>query len=383
MGADGIVNILVIKETSLGDVLHATGHLRTIKENFPHSKLTVLTAQSSSDLLQYNPHVDTLLLLEKDRVKRDWLRHPWWCMGHIFWLIRLIRATHFDLAFDLQGLLKSVFFLYVANADRKFVKGRWWFVQRFHHPELHAIEEMNGVLKMAGLHVGHVDMEIRTSSHEVSVIERLVKRINPDKKKMVLISPFTRWPTKNWGRSNFQRLLEQLPNDQDLVILLTGMKGEEEAMAQLLPHVPSSRIVNLAGQLMLLELVELMKQVHLVVTGDSFPMHLACALHRPVVALFGPTDERRIGPLDCLSVILRSSQKCRRCYQRYQCQWDCLKSLDVGLVFQEINRALRSVREMKDEMPKEEQGKEETSAVDSAHALHSCRNLGALKKTVQ
>jgi len=338
MEADGIVNILVIKETSLGDVLHATGHLRTIKENFPHSKLTVLTAQSSSELLQYNPHVDTILLFEKDRVKREWLRHPWWCAGHILWLIRLIRTTHFHLAFDLQGGLKSVIFLYGARADRKFVKGRWWFLRQFRQPQLHAIEEMNGVLEMAGLHVEKADMEIRTSSHEVTVIERLVRRINPDKKKMVLVSPFTRWPTKNWGVENFRKLLEQLP--PDIVVLLTGLKGKKGEIEQLLADMPSHQIVNLAGQLTLLELAELMERVHLVVTGDSFPMHLASALHRPMVALFGPTDERLNGPLDSRSVILRSSRECRRCYQRRRCQWDCLKSLDVGLVLREMNRAL-------------------------------------------
>ena len=377
------MNILVIKETSLGDVLHATGHLRTIKENFPQSKLTVLTAQSSSELLQYNPHVDTLLLFEKDRVKREWFRHLWWCVGHILSLIRLIRTTHFHLAFDLQGGLKSVIFLYGARADRKFVKGRWWFLQQFCQPQLHAIEEMSGVLEMAGLHVRKADMEIRTSSHEVTVIERLVRRINPDKKKMVLVSPFTRWPTKNWGVENFRSMLEQLPNDQDMVVLLTGMKRDEGAMDQLLTNLPSSRRVNLAGQLTLLELAELMKRVHLVVTGDSFPMHLASALHRPVVALFGPTDERLNGPLNSRSVILRSSRECRRCYQRRRCQWDCLKSLDVGLVLREMNRALDHVVEIKDEIVNEEQGERGTSLLKSARGHGPYRKMGERKRNVQ
>ena len=169
------LNILVIKLTSLGDVLHSTGHIRTIKENFPDSSITVLTADTSYDIFKFNKHVDTVLLFEKDKAKREWWRAPRWVVSHIFSVIRQVRMVSFDLAFDLQGRFKSVIFLYTAKANRKFVKGRWPFLQFFRKPEIHAIEEMDHVLRLAGLEVTNSEMEIFTSNHEEEVIQGLLK----------------------------------------------------------------------------------------------------------------------------------------------------------------------------------------------------------------
>lgn len=332
------LNILVIKLTSLGDVLHATGHIRTLKETFPNCSMTVLTADTSYDIFKHNKHVDKVLLFEKDTVKRDWLKHPKWTLNHILSLFREVRTLHYDLAFDLQGRFKSVIFLYAAKATRKFVKGRWPFLRFFRKPEIHAIEEMDHVLRMAGVPVTNSDMEIFTSPQEEKVIQALLSRINPEKKRMMVVSPFTRWKTKNWGVDKFKVLLDNFPID--VLMIFTGVKEKKKEIDQLISEIRYPSMVNLAGDLTLLEFAELMKYVHLLLTGDSFAMHLASAFHTPLIALFGPTDEKRIGPVGNHSTVLRSAQLCQRCYRRDYCEKDCISYIGPETVLTEIRNRL-------------------------------------------
>ena len=332
------MNILIVKQTSLGDVLHSTGHIRTLKETFPDSEITLLTADSSYDIFKYNKHIHRILLFEKDRAKRDWWRNPKWVMGHILSLMQEIRTVRYDLAIDLQGRFKSVMFLYIAKAHKKFVKGRWPFLQYFKQPEIHAIEEMDHVLRKAGVHVANSAMEISTSRWEEERIQALVHRVNPTQKTMVIISPFTRWETKNWGVGKFRVLLQRLP--KDLLVIFTGAADRKNDIDHLTSDVTVPETVNLAGQLTLLEFAELMKQVRLVLTGDSFPMHLASALETPLIALFGPTDERRIGPLSHKAIVLRANKHCDRCYRRDHCERNCIGYITPEVVLDEVSKLL-------------------------------------------
>ena len=332
------MNILVIKLTSLGDVLHSTGHIRTLKETYPNSSITVLTADTSHDIFRFNKHVEKVLLFEKDRVKRDWLTHPRWTMTHIRSLFRQVRSVRYDLAFDLQGRFKSVIFLYAAKAKRKFVKGRWPFLKFFRKPEIHAIEEMDHVLRLAGISVPNSEMEIFTSSQEERVIQDLLQRVNPDKKKIMVVSPFTRWNTKNWDLDKFKALLDDFP--VDVLMVFTGVKDKKGDIDQLMSEIRYPAMVNLAGELTLLEFAELMKHVQLLLTGDSFAMHLASAFHTPLIALFGPTEEKRIGPVGKHSTVLRSSQPCQRCYRRDYCEMNCINFIEPETVLNEIRSRL-------------------------------------------
>ncbi len=319
-------------------MLHATGHIRTIRETFPGCHITLLTASPSHGLFTHNTNIDRILVLEKDKVKREWKRHPVWAIRHIASLIKEVRTSRFDLAFDLQGRLKSVIFLYTAKAHEKFVKGRWLFVKRFKKPEIHAIKEMDHVLALAGISVKNSDMEIHTSTQEQTTIENLLYQINPTKKKILIISPFTRWKTKNWEIQNFRTVIDSL--HQDILILLTGLPEKRQEMDTLVTSQNGQTIVNLAGKLTLLELAELLKHANVVLTGDSFPMHLASALHTPLIALFGPTDEDRIGPVGKHSSILRAGDMCQRCYRRDRCTKNCINDIPPERVIREVNQWL-------------------------------------------
>lgn len=330
------MNILVIKQTSLGDVLHATGHVRTIKENFPGSRLTLLTDITAADIFRHNPHVDRLLLIDRYRIKRDWYKEPVWALGHIREVMAEVRRERYDLAFDLQGLLKSVIFLYGAEAGRKYVKGHWRGLQGFRRPELHAIRELDGVLEAAGLTVRDSSMEFFTSQAECETVDGLLARLNPLRKPLVVISPFTRWPSKNWPLERFMEAAHSFAGP--LLVAMTGAKSDRKRIQNHLVGEIYPDIANLAGRLTLPEFAELTRRAALTISGDSFPMHVAGAVRTPVLALFGPTDETKTGPLGDRDAILRAPD-CDRC-DRPRCEKACLGRIEVETVLEKAHRML-------------------------------------------
>ena len=126
----------------------------------------------------------------------------------------------------------------------------------------------------------------------------------------------------------------------DVLMVFTGVQDRRDDIDTLMAEIRYPSMVNLAGELTLLEFAELMKYVHLLVTGDSFAMHLASAFHTPLIALFGPTDERRIGPVGKHSTVLRSTQPCQRCYRRDHCELNCINFIEPETVLTEIRTRL-------------------------------------------
>ena len=139
------MNILVIKTTSLGDVLHSTPHLRAIREQYPAAHITLLTATASAGIYRHNPVVDRMVLFDHARFKQLGLRSPVAALRLIRDTMAKVNDRDYALAFDLQGLLRTVIFLYGARAGRKFVKGRWPGLGGFRDKQLHAIDEMTQV----------------------------------------------------------------------------------------------------------------------------------------------------------------------------------------------------------------------------------------------
>lgn len=333
------MEILVIKQTSLGDVLHSTGHVRAIREQFPHARITLLTAVTSADIYLHNPHVDQIIHFDRYGVKRDWYRHPVRVLRHIGDVMTEVRSRSYDLALDLQGRWKSVLFLYGARARQRYVKGRWIGACRFHDRDLHALDEMRELLRCAGIRVAATDMEIFTSESEKSAIDDMVARINPSGVPMIVLSPFTRWPGKNWPLEHYDGLLRRLP--AGVLAVVTGSGVEAPAIDAWLEERSHPNAVSVAGQLSLLEFAELVRRVEAVVTGDSFPMHVAAAQRVPVIAMFGPTDERRVGPRGDRAVIVRAPD-CARCYRRARCPRNCLARITPDRVMQHLASILES-----------------------------------------
>jgi ADP-heptose:LPS heptosyltransferase len=150
----------------------------------------------------------------------------------------------------------------------------------------------------------------------------------------------TRWPTKNWPIENFLSLAERLSDDW--FILFTGSAEDRTFLEMSTGTLSSEKGSCLAGRLSLPEFIEVIGRADLVLTGDSLTMHLAVAKARPLIALFGPTDETRVGPLASGEVI-RANVACERCYLRTQCHRRCIEKITVQQVLDVIEHGIKEL----------------------------------------
>ena len=337
--AERIMNILLIKQTSLGDVVHATAPIRSVRLAYPDAVITVLTSTTASDILRNNSDIDHLLIFDRYRVKSDWWRRPLWTLGHFATTFSAVRRPYFDLAIDLQGSWKTVIFLWAARAARRYVKGRWWFAERFHQPMAHAIDEMGGVLELAGIKLCQSLPILSVDRHAGETVSRALQELAGRERPIAILCPFTRWPTKNWPISKFALLAEQLA--EEFQIVFTGSADDRLQIGEAIAELSPVSAVNLAGRLSLLEFFALVARSEVVVTGDSLPMHVASAFDRPLVSLFGPTNELLVGPRNDTAKLLRAAVDCQRCYRRRRCPRACIDKITVD----EVRTAVRSVLE--------------------------------------
>ncbi len=319
--------ILLIKQTSLGDVLHATEAIRILKNNFPGSHLTFLTDITSAGIVSGNPAIDRLVYTDFARWQKEWWRRPLGVVREIFGSLRELRKLRFDLAYDLQGLFRSVIYLLAARSPKKFVKGNWPGIQGFRNKNLHAVHEIRRVLEVSGLKTFPAGTEISVLPKDRNAVGKMLAKAPPGGKPLLVVSPFTRWPSKDWNVKCFSKLIATL--EKDFRIVVSGSADDLERSKSLSAE-SKSQTVNLTGKLSLGEFAALMERAELLVTGDSFPLHVASALKKPVVVLFGPTDERRVGPLGTSYKILRSP-RCQTCYNR-RCRRRCLDDIKTEVV---------------------------------------------------
>ena len=333
------MNILVIKQSSLGDVLHSTAALRVIKTKYPDSHITVLTNIASSGVLENNPDVDKLILLDYALIKKQWPLGVVAIYKEFRRVKNLMNSRQYDLAFDLQGLLRSVLFLYAAKAKQKFVKGNWLGLKGFRDKQLHAIEEMAQVLNVAGIDMPTKQMRLVSSALDVENASRILG--SEGSLPLIVVSPFTRWQSKNWPLASFIGLADKLSQEGKYEVVVTGTEGDKTAIDVEMDNIVEPRFMNLAGVLTIGELGALMDKAALVVSGDSFPMHLASAVGTPLVTLFGPTDENKTGPLGEQAVVVRPND-CSKC-DNSSCPRSCLNKVEVARVLGEVEGLLRSV----------------------------------------
>ena len=319
--------------------MHATAPIRSVRMAHPDALITVLTSTTASEILRNNSDIDHLFTFDRYRVKSDWWRRPLWTLGHFARTFSVVRAPYFDLVIDLQGSWKTVIFLWAARTTRRYAKGRWWFAECFHQPMAHAIDEMAGVLELAGIKSCQSVPILRVDRHSAETVSRVLKKLTNPERPIALLCPFTRWPTKNWPISKFSALAEQLA--EEFQVVFTGSPNDRPQIEEAIAETPPVSAVNLAGRLSLPEFFALAARSEVVVTGDSLPMHVASAFDRPLVSLFGPTNEFLVGPRNDAAKIVRAAVDCQRCYRRLRCPRACIRKITVD----EVRTAVGSVLE--------------------------------------
>lgn len=340
------MKILVVKMSSLGDVVQSLPALSALREAFPGAQIHWIVEETGADLLRLHPGVDRIWVVPRFRWVRH-LRSP----GHWPLLIReatrtvrALRGHRFELALDLQGLLKSAVWMGVVRADRKvgFDGAREGaarvLTERYPwgHPDGHAVERYLGLVEGISGWCGPVNYGIVLSPDAEARAQEILRSSGgaPHRPWAVLI-PAARWETKEWPRRSFARLADEIVRRTGLQVLFAGGEGERLKIGEILSRMTEEG-VDLTGKTDIPALAALLKQARVVVSVDTGPMHLAVAVGAPVVALFGPTAPWRTGPFGKGHRVLRPSLPCSPCFQRRCPTKACMGEVDPEAVLRAI-----------------------------------------------
>ena len=338
------MKILILKPSSLGDVVQALPVLRLLKRHLPASDIFWWVDAQWAALLEGDPDLAGLVRFEK----RRWVSPVHW--AEMVQSVQWMRAQNFDWVIDLQCLARSGAFAWLANGKllvgldepREGARGFYDLVVPRPTFHTHAVDWYLAVLPRLGV---PVHWNFTWLPERPAVAAAVKTRWPAEGARWIALHPGARWPTKRWPIGHFIELLRLL------VARIPGLRcvvlgGEDErGLGQRLTGAAPERCLDLTGQTSLPEMIEWLRRCELLVTNDTGPMHVAAALRRPVVALFGPTEPRRTGPYGQVEHTLRHSLPCAPCFKsvcRYRQPLECLQAISPDSVLARVRQRLRA-----------------------------------------
>jgi lipopolysaccharide heptosyltransferase II len=338
------LKILILKPSSLGDVVQALPVLRLLKLHFRNAEIFWWIDSALAPLLKGDPDLAGIVRFERKR----WASPIHW--PEMFRSILWLREQNFDWVIDLQCLARSGAFAWLTNGKfligldevREGARGFYDLAVPRKSFHTHAVDWYLSVLPQLGVPV-HNHFQWLPERPEIAA--EIKRKWQTDGARWIAIQPGARWSNKRWPVENFAELGRQLAEEfSDARFAILG-SGEDKPSGEIISRAAPSRSLNLCGEISLPEMVEWIRLCGLMVTNDTGPMHVAAALRKPLVALFGPTEPRRTGPYGRLENILRIELPCSPCLKSY-CAWknpnECLTAISPGMVFERVQKQFRS-----------------------------------------
>jgi lipopolysaccharide heptosyltransferase II len=336
------LKILILKPSSLGDVIQAMPVLRLLKLRFHDAEIFWWLDSTLAPLLEGDRDLAGVVRFERKR----WGNPQHW--PEMLRSLRGLRAQHFDLVIDLQCLLRSGAFAWLS--DGKFLIGldearegaRGFYdlavPRKSHHT--HAVDWYLSLLPPLGV---PVNKKFIWLPERPEIADAVKSKWKTDDAHWIALQPGARWENKRWPVEYFSKLAgsltEKFPGTR--FAILGG--SEDRPLGEIIARAAPERCLNLCGATSLPEMIEWLRLCDLLVTNDTGPMHAAAALGKPLVALFGPTEPRRTGPYGQLENVLRLELPCSPCLKSF-CTWkntnECLTAISPARVFEHAQKLL-------------------------------------------
>ena len=310
--------ILVVRLGAMGDIIHTLPAVSTLHASFPSARITWMIEPRWRPLLEGNSAIDEIA--EFDRAGG---------LSGMWRSARALRTRAFDLGIDFQGLIKSAGALRVAGPARRWGRrhprealARWFYTSSSAVAEAaHIVEQHLELARAAGAYNRTIAFPLPPGWPEGVLPAG----------RFVLASPWAGWVSKQWPLENYSALARRLGDELGLPLVMN------------VPPEPAEAIENLPGVLMhrsgLAGLIDATRRAAAVVGVDSGPLHLAAALGKPGVAIFGPTDPARNGPYGGSLAVLRQAGA-ETSYRRDAGHAASMRAITPGEVFERLRGCL-------------------------------------------
>ncbi len=340
---DRVKKILVIKLRHLGDVLLTSPVFSAIKKALPEAEIDAYIYRESVPMLEGHPAIRQLLCYDT-----SWKKLPLWRRLQKEWgLWREIRRNGYDLVLNLTEGDRGIVAALVSGAPIRVgfkPKGRWQKKVLTHTAKdcptpRHAVERNLDALRRMGIFPSPEERELFLDV-PLGALASMQKLVGTA--PFILIHPSSRWRFKCWPMERVRELSERLLGQGKRLVFTSGPDAAEKALVE--EAVRGLPVLNLAGQISLKELAALIQMSDQLICVDSVPLHIASALKKPVVVLFGPTSDSTWGPWrNPKAQVIAQAMSCRPCGQD-GCggskRSDCLATISVSCVLRACSHCL-------------------------------------------
>ena len=309
-----IRRVLLVRPSALGDVARTVPALVTIRNALPEATIDWVVQPAFADVVRHHPAVHEVVPFDRDHLGRMWRSVSAFGAGRQ-WL-RALRDRRYDLAIDLQGLLRSGLITRFSGAPRRlgFANAReygWLGCNvRFNVPErMHTVDRMLRLLELAGFAPSH-DMTLYVGQADAQWAAEELRSVCVGDEPFVALAPTARWLSKCWPIERYielaRRLLDTRIAGGHLVVLAgPGERAQVQPLLDALAdtgrvHLPATRVGQMAA---------LLARAGLLVCNDSAALHIAVGLARPIAAVFGPTDPALVGPYRRPDTVIRPDRQ--------------------------------------------------------------------------
>jgi len=335
-------NILVIKLSAPGDVMLATPSFRAIRRRFTDCHITCLVGRAASEIVKNCPYFDDVMIYEMRNSHSGWRK--------LLHFAREAKTHNFDISIDLQNSGKTHFLSFLAGIPHRygydngklsfFLNNKVKDKKKIIPPVDHQFE----LLKLLDIEPSGEDyLELWPRKEDDKKIEKLLKDhwIAPGQALVAFnLGSGKKWASKRWGVEKFAELSNRIARELNGRVILTGIESELPLVREFL-KLSSAKPVILTNKTSLMEMASLVKEVNLVISGDSAPLHVATAMGTPFIGLFGPTDYRRhLGPIKSKYKAIQKKCICAPCYNPVCKHPSCMEKISVDEVFSAVKELI-------------------------------------------
>lgn len=328
------MRILLIRLSSLGDVVLTTPAIRAVRAHFPDAYIAMLVAKQSAEVLRENPHLDEIITFDRLAKDKD--------TGEMLRIIRRLRERKFTRAIDLQRKFRTEVLMYCSGAAERVGKGRLCTVRVQEQGSKHATAHYFDLLHAIGIPAEDQRLELFLSESErADAATRLDTAGVSDVGLKVGFFPGAGWKLREWMPERFAAIGDKLVERFNADVLIFGGQKETK-LVQTVANLMKAPAIPFAGDLQIRQLAACIEKCDLFLTNDTGPMHIAAAVGTPTVSLFGPGNHIRFQPLGTIHQMIRHDVPCSPCKQfTDKCKDNiCMKGISVDEVWESVSRAL-------------------------------------------
>jgi heptosyltransferase-2 len=309
--------VLIIKLSSLGDIILSTAALRAVWERFSqlNYKISFLTGEGSKDVLLRSPYINELLVCDLKNNDKG--------LKGLLGIGSILRKKNFDIVIDLQNSRSSHILSYLSGCVNCYGYDNKKFSSLLQHrikdekPLIDPVTHQFRVLEMLGIDLLDNSLELWPSPEDVKRIDELLNAQWLSEAQKIVginIGASKRWSTKLWPQQYLMRLCEEL-GLRDIRVVITGTAQDLVYADMLVNSLKGTKIINACGKTSVNELAALIKKCNVFISADSSPLHIASAMGTPFIALFGPTDSRRHLPPGKNCIVIHKDLECQPGYK--------------------------------------------------------------------